>query len=101
MAEYIWAIICWLCASVFIGIGIIYAIKSEKPIHFWVGSTVDKSELSNIPKYNKANAFMWIVYGLTFVIIGIIGFVINVTMAGLASNGYCMFIRHSDFDYHS
>lgn len=58
----------------FIGIGI-YSLKRKTPMHFWSGSTVKPEEISDIYAYNKANGIMWIVYGLSYLLILPLGFV--------------------------
>lgn len=80
MVDWIWLIICLFCAMIFIIIGI-YAIKSKKPMHFWSGSTVSPSEIRDIPKYNKANGIMWILYSSIFVLSGILGFIGEMMLA--------------------
>lgn len=81
MGRWLWTIIFWFCALIFIGIGI-YAYKRKSPMNFWSTSTVDKCEINDISSYNRANAIMWIVYGLIFICIGIIGFIGHVDIAG-------------------
>jgi maltodextrin utilization protein YvdJ len=57
---------------IFIGLGV-YALKRKTPMHFWAGSTVSSEEISDIKGYNKANGIMWICYGLSFLLIPILG----------------------------
>lgn len=57
---------------VFIGIGI-YSFKRKTPMHFWAGTTVKSEEISDIKAYNKANGIMWIAYGLSFLLIPLLG----------------------------
>ncbi|KXZ39239.1 hypothetical protein SAMN05661008_01044 [Alkalithermobacter thermoalcaliphilus JW-YL-7 = DSM 7308] len=65
------ALTSWLCASIFIMIGI-YSIKRKPPMHFWAGTTVKKEEIADVKLYNKANGIMWICYGLVYVVAGVI-----------------------------
>ena len=51
------------CSAVFTIIGI-YAWNREKPMWFWSGSTVEETEIADIPAYNRANGRMWIVFSL-------------------------------------
>ena len=51
------------CVVVFAGVGI-YSIKRKDPMHFWAGSKVPPEKVSDIPRYNRANGIMWIVYAL-------------------------------------
>ncbi len=57
----IWLIIMVPCSAVFTGLGL-YAMRREKPMWFWSGSTVREEEISDIPAYNRANGIMWIVF---------------------------------------
>ena len=61
----IWCITVFGCAALFLGIGI-YAQKSEKPMWFWAGTTVDESKITDVKAYNKENARMWVLYSLWF-----------------------------------
>lgn len=56
-----------ICALVFIALGL-YALRKERPMHFWAGTTVKSEEISDVKAYNKANGVMWIAYGSLFVI---------------------------------
>lgn len=62
------------CSALLTGIGL-YARKRKKPMWFWSGSTVDESELINVPAYNKANGNMWIIYSIPYWICTFIGIV--------------------------
>ena len=57
---------------VFVCLGI-YSLKRKTPMHFWAGSTVSSDEISDVKAYNKANGIMWICYGLSFLLIPILG----------------------------
>jgi len=72
LGRVILAVCCWLCAALFIGIGI-YAFRTKKPMHFWSGAVVKRSEIRNIPAYNRKNAVMWLLYGGVYLLIGLIG----------------------------
>ena len=69
----IWCITIFGCAILFFGIGI-YAAKREKPMHFWAGTTVDPSRISDVKAYNKENARMWKIYSLWYFASGIVYF---------------------------
>ena len=69
----IWSITVFGCAFLFLGLGI-YAEKREKPMHFWAGTTVDASKITDVKAYNKANARMWKLYSLWYFASGIIYF---------------------------
>ena len=59
-----------ICALTFILLGL-YALKKDRPIHFWSGTTVKSEEISDVKAYNKANGLMWITYGSFFVLAGL------------------------------
>lgn len=80
MAGMFSAIICWFLALIFICIST-YSYKRKKPMNFWSTSAVSEKEIRDIPSYNRANAIMWNVYGLIFIIIGIIGFTGHIAAA--------------------
>jgi len=60
------AVICFVCAAVFFVVGA-WADRRKTPMHFWLGSTVAPESIRDIPAYNRENAVMWCVYGLSFV----------------------------------
>lgn len=53
---------------IFLGIGI-YSFKKKTPMHFWAGTVVKPEEIKDIKAYNKANGIMWIVYGLSYLLV--------------------------------
>ncbi len=63
MKNIVWFITMIPCSALFTGIGI-YAWKRKKPMWFWTGSTVEETDISDIPAYNRANGLMWIVFSL-------------------------------------
>ena len=48
-------------AAFFTGVGI-FAWTRKKPMWFWSGSTVKKSEITDVRAYNRANGIMWICF---------------------------------------
>lgn len=67
MAEkIIWFAVTLGCAALFFGIGV-FAERSEKPMWFWAGSTVDPAKITDVKRYNKENGIMWQVYSLFYV----------------------------------
>ena len=59
-------IISLICAVLFFGIGV-HAKRSNKPVGFWSGGPqIDASKITDIEKYNKANAIMWQHYSLFY-----------------------------------
>ena len=69
----IWCITIFGCAILFYGMGV-YAQKREKPMHFWSGTTVDASKITDVKAYNKENARMWKLYSLWYFASGAIYF---------------------------
>ena len=61
MENIIWLVIMIPCSLLFTGIGI-YAIRREKPMWFWSGSTVSETEITDVKAYNRENDIMWICY---------------------------------------
>ena len=49
------------CVLVFAAIGL-WALLRKTPMHFWSGTTVEPEEITDVKKYNKANAVMWFCY---------------------------------------
>lgn len=78
------AVILFICAIVFICIGI-YALKKKTPMHFWSGTIVKTEEISDIKAYNKANGIMRIIYGLIFIISAIISLIFDSNIGGIIS----------------
>ena len=64
--KIIMCVVSLICAILFFGIGV-YAKKSNKPVGFWSGGPqIDASKITDIKKYNKANAIMWQLYSLFY-----------------------------------
>ena len=60
--KIIMCVISLICAVIFFGIGV-YAKKASKPMGFWSGGPqIDASKVTDVKKYNNANAIMWQVY---------------------------------------
>lgn len=51
------------CSALFSIIGV-YAFFRKKHMWFWSMSTVDETEIADIPAYNRANGIMWIVFSI-------------------------------------
>ena len=81
MENIIWLVIMIPCSLLFTGIGL-YAIKREKPMWFWSGSTVSETEITDVKAYNRENGIMWICYSLVMWASTIMG-VLNMAVAGL------------------
>ena len=61
-----------VCSLIFIAFSM-YAFLSKKPINFWAGEKIPSSLVTDVKKYNRANGFMWLIYGLCWGIAAIIG----------------------------
>ena len=70
--NIIWLFIMIPVSLLFTGLGI-FAWRRKKPMWFWSGSTVNESEISDIPAYNRANGIMWLVFSLLMWISTILG----------------------------
>jgi len=77
----VFSVIVWLCGIIFFIIGI-FAWKRKTPMHFWSGTEVKESEISDIPAYNRANGIMWTVYSTGYLISGCLALV-RETYAGI------------------
>ena len=88
METVIWLITMIPTSMVITGIGI-FAWKRKKPMWFWSGSTVDESEIADIPAYNRANGIMWIIYSLVFWAGAILG-VYQIDIAGIVVAAGCL-----------
>ncbi len=73
MENIVFILICFLCATLFLLLGI-YALKKKTPINFWSGKTVRSEEVTNIIEYNKENSIMWIAYSAFYWAAGLTGF---------------------------
>ena len=65
MGSIIWYLVSFGCALLFYSIGV-HAQKLEKPMHFWSGSEVKASELTDVEQYNRENAKMWKWYSVWY-----------------------------------
>ena len=70
MTDIIWYTTMLLTASLFKLIGD-YAQRREKPMWFWAGSEVDAATITDVKKYNAANALMWKCYALWYMAAGV------------------------------
>ena len=73
MERIIWCIIMVPISLLMTGIGV-NAIKREKPMWFWSGTTVKEEEISDVKAYNRANGIMWLVFSCVFWISTVLGF---------------------------
>ncbi len=51
------------CCLLLTGIGI-RGFIAKKPVNFWAGVEVNEEEISDVKAYNKANAYLWIIFSL-------------------------------------
>ncbi|MEF9959456.1 MAG: hypothetical protein RR448_07615 [Niameybacter sp.] len=68
----VFLVIAGLCGCVFGGIGIT-AFRLKNPIHFWSGTAVKSEEITNVKAYNRANGWMWLVYGSLYILAALVG----------------------------
>lgn len=81
MGNIIWLVIMIPTSMLFTGIGI-YAWRRKKPMWFYSGSTVGENEIEDIPRYNRANGIMWLVFSFVFWISTILG-LFNMAAGGI------------------
>jgi hypothetical protein len=83
------AMICWICALIFLAIGA-WALAKSTPMHFWAGTTVKPEEITDVKGYNRANAALWIGYGSIYVLAGILALIYGPTPAGILVGISCV-----------
>lgn len=88
MELVIWLAITIPCGLLFTGIGI-HALRREKPMWFWSGTSVRENEITDIKAYNRENAVMWFCYALVFWVSVILG-IFNVSAAGVVLAAGCL-----------
>ena len=88
MENLIFPLIMFPCAASFTALGI-YAWKRKKPMWFWSGSEVKPYEIRDIPAYNRANGWMWILYSLGFWAAAALS-LLNVPAAGVLVAVWCL-----------
>lgn len=88
MEIVIWLVITIPCSLLFTGIGI-YALRREKPMWFWSGSSVREEEITDVKAYNRENGIMWICYSVVFWISTVMG-IWNVSTAGIVLAAGCL-----------
>ena len=88
MEKLIFPLIMFPCAAAFTALGI-FAWKRKKPMWFWSGSEVKPWQIRDIPAYNRANGWMWIVYSLGFWAAIVLG-LFNASAAGLVMAIWCL-----------
>ena len=81
MERYLFILIMVPCAALFTGIGI-YAMRRKKPMHFYAGSEVKPWQIRDIPAYNRANGWIWILFSLGFWAAALLS-LFNVSAAGM------------------
>ena len=88
MEIVIWLVITVPCSLLFTSIGI-YALRREKPMWFWSGSSVREEEITDVKAYNRENGIMWICYSVVFWISTVMG-IWNVSTAGIVLAAGCL-----------
>ena len=88
MERYVFCLILIPLAAFFTGLGL-YARSRKKPMWFYSGSEVKPWEIRDVPAYNRANGWMWIVYSLGFWAAALFS-LLNVPAAGVAMAIWCL-----------
>ena len=88
MNNVVWYIIMLPISLLFTGIGI-YAFRRKEPMWFWSGTKVSSEEITDIPKYNRANGIMWIVFSGVFWVSLVLG-AFNMAAAGVVLFAGCI-----------
>ena len=88
MENLVFLIIMIPCAAAFTGLGV-FAMRRKKPRWFWSGSEVKPYEIRDIPAYNRANGWMWILYSLGFWAAAALS-LLNVPAAGVLVAVWCL-----------
>lgn len=88
MEKCLWLIIMIPIGILFTVLGL-YAWRRKKPMWFWLGSTVNEKDISDIPAYNRANGIMWMAYSLVFWIGALLG-VFQIDAAGIVVAVGCL-----------
>lgn len=65
--SIIMLICCLFCSIAFLGISLL-ARNRKDPMHFYSGIAIDPKTVSDIPAYNLANARMWLMFSIPFVL---------------------------------
>ena len=88
MANLVFLLIMIPLAAFFTGLGV-YAMKRKKPMWFWSGSEVKAWQIRDIPAYNRANGWMWILFSLGFWAAALLS-LFNVSAAGMLAALTCL-----------
>ena len=88
MANLVFLLIMIPLAAFFTGIGV-YAMRRKKPMWFYSGSEVKPWQIRDIPAYNRANGWMWILYSLGFWAAAALS-LLNVPAAGVLVAVWCL-----------
>ena len=88
MENIIWLVIMLPTSILFSGIGI-FALRRKKPMWFNSGSPVSENEIADIPRYNRANGIMWLVFSAVFWISTILG-CLNMAAGGIVLMAGCI-----------
>ena len=60
----------------------IFAVRAEKPAHFWAGTVIDTDRVSDLKGYNCACGIMWKIYAVPYFLAGIL------SCFGIMDDGY-------------
>ena len=81
MGNIIWLVIMIPTSALFTGIGI-HALRRKKPMWFYSGTAVSENEIADIPRYNRANGIMWLVFSAVFWVSTVLGY-LNMAAGGI------------------
>lgn len=70
MGEIILFIVCVVMILTYAGFGL-YSWRRKTPANFWAGEKIPDEAVSDVKKYNRANGLMWIIYGVLYLIPGV------------------------------
>lgn len=88
MERYLFVLIMVPCAALFTGLGV-FAMKRKKPMWFYAGSEVKPWQIRDIPAYNRANGWMWILFSLGFWAAAVLS-LFDVAVAGVLTAATCL-----------
>jgi hypothetical protein len=61
----------------------IYSRLSKTPMIFWAGVKIDKDEIRDVKSYNRENSFMWLSYGIFYIVMALLALIVDLKILGL------------------
>jgi len=68
MNESFIVTVCILAIFLIMSVFSFWILKRKEPMHFYTGSKVDSNTITDIKKYNRANAIMWFLFGAMYLL---------------------------------